>query len=96
MDKICTTSKQSEQLLEAGIPIETADLWVTSKIGSYVISTERKSNSKPAWSLSKLIAMIKPYPSAHVSMTGSDDFFEDVFQAVLKRSKTIIADIDKD
>lgn len=50
--------KQSERLLKLLGSDKTADFWRTTKIGGYVVSTEKTENSKPAWSVTALMDML--------------------------------------
>ena len=59
--KFCTNIAQGQCLIDNGLHPYTADLYITPKIGGYVISSERSENSKPAWSLVSLMnQMPKP------------------------------------
>ena len=50
--------KQSERLLCLLGNDSTADYWRTPTVGGYTVSTERKSNSKPCWSVQALMDML--------------------------------------
>lgn len=53
--------KQSQRLLKLLGNDSTADFWRTPKVGGYIISTERKSNSTPCWSVQALMDMLDEY-----------------------------------
>ena len=56
--RFCTTIEQGQKLIALGVDPKTADLYITPKIGGYVISSEQSSNSKPAWSLTALVGLL--------------------------------------
>ena len=58
MKRFCTDIAQCQRLIAQGLDPKTADLYITPKIGGYVISTEQSANSKPAWSLSALVDLL--------------------------------------
>lgn len=69
MNKICTSIEQSQKLIELGIDINTADMYLDY---DYNIQGEYKYYSKvmdeqfddvciPAWSISALLEFIPPY-----------------------------------
>lgn len=53
--------KQSQRLLKLLRSDITADFWRTPKVGGYIVSTERKSNSTPCWSVEALMDMLDEY-----------------------------------
>lgn len=63
MNKICTTIEQSQKLIELGVDVSTADmyLWATS-LRYYVESMDdgdfNKESDTPAWSLAALLELI--------------------------------------
>lgn len=51
--------KQSQRLLKLLGSDRTADFWRTLKVGGYTtVSTEKKVNSTPAWSVTALMDML--------------------------------------
>ena len=56
--KSCTNIEQSRKLIAAGVDESTADLFITPKVGGYVVSTERAANSEPSWSVVALYDML--------------------------------------
>ena len=81
-EQFCTSKSQSEELMKLGLDEGTADLWVTPKVGGYVVSTERAANSTPAWSLGKLIEIVKDYPTPHPEIWHDVRFFDEVYNEV--------------
>ena len=61
MEKMCTNVAQSELMKELGFGESTADLFITPKVGGYTVTSERQSNSIPAWSL---VALLKLLPNS--------------------------------
>ena len=53
--------EQSKRLMSLLGSDRTADFWRTPTVGGYVVSTEKKSNSTPAWSVAALSDMLYEY-----------------------------------
>ena len=58
--KYCTDIAQGQRLIACGLDPESADLFITPKIGGYVISSEKQVNSKPSWCLVSLMKQMTP------------------------------------
>ena len=66
MNKICTSIKQSQKLIELGVDVNTADMYYPNRIGidNYTLPIEWKnglpllSQEIPAWSLSALLDIL--------------------------------------
>lgn len=58
--KYCTDIAQGQRLIACGLDPDSADLFITPKIGGYVISSEKQVNSKPSWCLVSLMNQMPP------------------------------------
>lgn len=58
--KYYTDFAQGQRLIACGLDPESADLFITPKIGGYVISSEKQVNSKPSWCLVSLMNQMPP------------------------------------
>ena len=82
MNKICTSIEQSRKLIELGIDIKTSDMYYYTVNGDwewYETPNIRESiddlneHTIPAWSLSALLSLIKPYDNETYTMRGTLD-----------------------
>lgn len=65
--QVCTTKKQSEQLLALGLKIETADMGLCVDVPIVIEDWETQDTTlidTPAWSLSRLIEMLPHFISS--------------------------------
>ena len=65
--QVCTTKKQSEQLLALGLKIETADMGLCVDIPIVIEDWETQDTTlidTPAWSLGRLIEMLPHFISS--------------------------------
>ena len=87
MNKICTSLEQSKKLIELGINISTADMYYSYdyNINEYEDDAQIIPQSElgqhfslfpediPAWSLTALLNLLKPYDSETYTMRGTLD-----------------------
>lgn len=65
--QVCTTKKQSEQLLALGLKIETADMGLCIDIPIVIENWETQDTTlidTPSWSLSRLVEMLPHFISS--------------------------------
>ena len=88
--QICTTREQSERLLALGLKKETADcalLPLTDKVTSVLVkpSTNDIKNTIPAWSLGRLLEIMRMKASSQV--VPLDNTFDRLIDGIETRIK---------
>ena len=78
-EQICTNSKQSQKLIELGLREDTADLYITKERRGYNISNKKDKVAMPAWSLARMIEIVKHYPTPKPEIWHDMDFFTEVY-----------------
>ncbi len=82
MNKICTSIEQSRKLVELGIDIKTSDMYYYTVNGDWewyetpnIMESidDLNEHTIPAWSLSALLSLLKPYGSDTYTMWGTID-----------------------
>lgn len=58
MNKICTSLEQSQRLIELGIDVDTADMWLLNDNRVVAIEPEDGFDGIPTWSLTVLLLLM--------------------------------------
>lgn len=84
MNKICTSIKQSQKLINLGISVDTADMYHAPDVNiivpePYITKTKDETlvpaykGAVPAWSLTALLSIIKPVNDNTYTLKGTLD-----------------------
>ncbi|MBO4499173.1 MAG: hypothetical protein J5732_02840 [Bacteroidaceae bacterium] len=79
----CTNAKQSKELIRLGLREDTADLYII-KGKACQVSSEKKKDAVPSWSLSKMVEIVSCYPTPHPEIWTDVDFFTEVYNELCR------------